>query len=146
MLDLLCFRFQNLMPRKAEEIESLHKVSQTPLLCLCQTSSKSVNFQCRRASEEKSDQAKNSQPFYVAQLFKSLLKYPPSEDLSGGGIRAPFRLRLLLAGGWLGGRKCPKSEKTRISNFRLFSYLHCSENQLTAPNTILIHCQKDNLT
>ena len=58
MLDLLCFQSQNLESRGAYEFESLHVVSQSPLLCVCQISSKSINCQGIRASEEKSGRTK----------------------------------------------------------------------------------------
>ena len=52
MLDLLCFQSQNLETRVGYEVESLHVLSQSTLLCVCQTSSKSINCQGIRASEE----------------------------------------------------------------------------------------------
>ena len=58
MLDLLCFQSQNLESRGGYEVESLHVLSQTTLLCVCQISSKSINCQGIRASEEKSGQTK----------------------------------------------------------------------------------------
>ena len=56
MLDLLCFQSQNLESREGYEVESLHVLSQSTPLCVCQTSSKSINCQGIRASEEKSGQ------------------------------------------------------------------------------------------
>ena len=61
MLDLLCFQSQNLESRGGYEVESLHVLSQSTLLCVCQNSSKSINYQGIRASEEKSGQTKKHQ-------------------------------------------------------------------------------------
>ena len=58
MLDLLCFQSQNLESRGGYEVESLHVLSQSTLLCVCQKSSKSINCQGIRASEEKSGRPK----------------------------------------------------------------------------------------
>ena len=58
MLDLLCFQSQNLESRGAYEVESLHVLSQSTVVCVCQISSKSINCQGIRASEEKSGQTK----------------------------------------------------------------------------------------
>ena len=58
MLDLFCFQSQNLESRREYEVESLHVLSKSTLLCVCQTSSKSINCQGIRASEEKSGQTK----------------------------------------------------------------------------------------
>ena len=58
MLDLLCFQSQNLESRGGNEVESLHVLSQSTLLCVCQNSSKSVNCQGIRSSEEKSGRTK----------------------------------------------------------------------------------------
>ena len=58
MLDLFCFQSQNLESRGGYEVESLHVLSQSTLLCVCQTSSKSINCQGIRASEEKSGRTK----------------------------------------------------------------------------------------
>ena len=60
MLDLFCFQSQNLESRGGYEVESLHVLSQSNLLCVCQTSSKSINCQGIRASEEKSGQTKST--------------------------------------------------------------------------------------
>ena len=45
MLDLLGFQFQNLKSRREWEVESLHVDSHLPQLYVCQTSSKSNDFQ-----------------------------------------------------------------------------------------------------
>ena len=58
MLDQLCFQSQNLESRGGYEVESLHVLSQSTLLCVYQNSSKSINCQGIRASEEKSGQTK----------------------------------------------------------------------------------------
>ena len=58
MLDLLCFRWQQLESRGAWENETLHIVSQLPPLYVCQISSESNNFQRKKAGEEKSGQSK----------------------------------------------------------------------------------------
>ena len=58
MLDLLCFQSQNLESRGAYEFESLHVLSQSTVVCVCQISSKSINCQGIRASEEKSGPTK----------------------------------------------------------------------------------------
>ena len=58
MLDLFCFQSQNLESMGGYEVESLHVLSQSTLLCVCQTSSKSINCHGIRASEEKSGQTK----------------------------------------------------------------------------------------
>ena len=58
MVDLLCFQSQNLESRGRYEVESLHVLSQSTLLWVCQISSKSINCQGIRASEEKSGQTK----------------------------------------------------------------------------------------
>ena len=58
MLDLLCFQSQNLESRGGYEVESLHVLSQSTLLCVCQNSYKSINCQGIRASEEKSGPTK----------------------------------------------------------------------------------------
>ena len=54
MLDLLCFQYQNLESRRAYEVENLHVLSQSTVVCVCRISSKSINCQGIRASEEKS--------------------------------------------------------------------------------------------
>ena len=61
MLDLLCFQSQNLESRGAYEVENLHVLKQSNLLCVCQVSSISDNFQGKRASEEKNGQTKKHQ-------------------------------------------------------------------------------------
>ena len=67
MLDVFCFQSHNLESRRAYEVESLHVISQSPLLSVCQTLSKSNNFQVKRASEEKSGHAKKfKKSFYIA--------------------------------------------------------------------------------
>ena len=53
MLDLLCFRWQNLESSGAQQTEALHVVIQLLPLCVCQISSKSNNFQRKKAGEEK---------------------------------------------------------------------------------------------
>ena len=58
MLDLLCFQSQNLESRRGYEVESLHVLSPSTLLSVCQNSSKSINCQGIRASEEKSGRTK----------------------------------------------------------------------------------------
>ena len=58
MLDLLCFQSQNLESSGAYEVESLHVLSQSTVVCVCQFSSKSINCQGIRASEEKSGPTK----------------------------------------------------------------------------------------
>ena len=67
MLDLLCFHSQNLESRGAYKVESLHAVSQSPLLCVCVLSSKSNSFRGKTAGEERSGQAKILiESFYMA--------------------------------------------------------------------------------
>ena len=44
MLDLLCFQSQNLESRGAYEVESLHVLSQSTVVCVCQISSKSIDL------------------------------------------------------------------------------------------------------
>ena len=61
MLDLLCFQSQNLESRGAYEVENLHVLKQSNLLCVCQVSCISDNFQGKRASEEKNGQTKKHQ-------------------------------------------------------------------------------------
>ena len=58
MLELVCFQSQNLEPMGAYEVEILHVASLSPLLCVCHISSMLNNFQGKKASEEKSAQAK----------------------------------------------------------------------------------------
>ena len=58
MLHLLCFESQNLESRRAYEVESLKVGIQSPLLCANQISSKSNNFQNKKASGEENGQAK----------------------------------------------------------------------------------------
>ena len=71
MLDLLCFQWQNLESRGAYENEALHVVSQLLPLCVCQILNKSKNFQCKRASEEKSGQTKKHKLHEMPELFCS---------------------------------------------------------------------------
>ena len=56
--DLLGFKSQSLESTKTYEVESLHILSQSLVLWVCQISSQLVNFQGTSASEEKSGQAK----------------------------------------------------------------------------------------
>ena len=53
MRDLFCFRRQNLESMGAQEKETLHIVIQLLPLCVCQISSKSNNFQRKKAGKEK---------------------------------------------------------------------------------------------
>ena len=53
MHDLLCFQWQNLGSKRANEFETLHVANHLIPLCVCQISSKSSNFQGKKASEEK---------------------------------------------------------------------------------------------
>ena len=64
MLDLLCFQSQNLESRRAYDVEILRVFIHPPLLYAYQVSSKSENFQGKKASNEKSGQAKKQQ-FHV---------------------------------------------------------------------------------
>ena len=58
MLDLFCFQSQNLESMGGYEVESLHVLSQSTLLCVCKNSTKSINCQGIRAGEEKSGRTK----------------------------------------------------------------------------------------
>ena len=69
MLDLLCFQSQNLESRGGYEVESLHVLSESTLLCVCQNSSKSINCQGIRAGEEKSGRTKKHKLHEMLDLF-----------------------------------------------------------------------------
>ena len=60
VLDLLGFRWKNIESGGVYENETLHIVTQLLPLCVCQISSKSNNFQQKKAGEEKVVKAKST--------------------------------------------------------------------------------------
>ena len=80
MLDLLCFQSQNLESRGGYEVESLHVLSESTLLCVCQNSSISINCQGIRAGEEKSGRTKKHKLHEMLDLF-----YFQSQNLESMG-------------------------------------------------------------
>ena len=57
--------------KRTYEVLSLHVFSQSPLLCVCQTSSKSNNFQGKRASEKNSAPVKNHSKFTRCSTYST---------------------------------------------------------------------------
>ena len=69
MLNLLCFRWQNLESRGAQKKETLQVFSQLLPLRVCRISSKSNKLQGKTASEEKSGQTKKINFYEMLDLL-----------------------------------------------------------------------------
>ena len=80
MLDLLCFQWQDLGSKGAQEVESLHVPNQLFPLCLWQTSSRSNIFEGKRASEAKFGQPKKQKNHELLDLV-----YFQSQSLESWG-------------------------------------------------------------
>ena len=96
MLDLLCFQSQNLESRGADEVESLHVLSQSTLLCVCQISSQSINCQGIRASEEKSGRTKKHKLHEMLHLLCFLTYSASNHRISSQGQGMKLKVCMYL--------------------------------------------------
>ena len=83
MLDLLKFRWQNLESSGAWEKETLHIVIQLLPVCVCQISSKSNNFQRKKAGEEKKWSKQKAQTSRDARPTLLLIKKSWVKEIVG---------------------------------------------------------------
>ena len=83
MLDLLNFRWQNLGSSGAWEKETLHIVIQLLPVCVCQISSKSNNFQRKKAGEEKKWSKQKAQTSRDARPTLLLIKKSWVKEIVG---------------------------------------------------------------
>ena len=128
ILDWLCFQSQNLESRRTYEVESLHVVRQSSLLCVCQLSSKMDNFQGKRASEEKSGPTKKHKIHemldllgFQSQNLESRRAYEVESFASTLSITSTMCVATFIQIGHFQGEKVGEPKHTNFLRFSSYS-------------------------